>query len=170
MAVFSTWEARDWEELRSVWSELAPVNDEMKPRFKGVELVENQPGYLFQRWVMEAFRLCEIEGDYPYRVGSGASKHTLEELDGLIYDGWQGFIVESKFTANQVDIDPIFRLHIMAEQRPVGTLGLFFSASGYKTSTIELVDRLRPIRVLLFERKDLDWAVQNPAGMMKMVH
>ena len=47
-------------------------------------------------------------------------------------------------------IDPIFRLHLMAEQRPIGTMGLIFSASGYTDPAIELAERLRPIRVLVF--------------------
>ena len=97
------------------------------------------------------------------------SADTLEEIDGLVYDKWQGFLVESKYQRRKVTIDPIFRLHLMAEQRPIGSLGLFFSPSGFTNQTLELVERLRPIRVLLFNKIDLDWAMRGDRAMMEMV-
>jgi hypothetical protein len=168
-ATMTSWEPRDRAELCSVWSELAPGQDEQKPRFRAKELVKNQAGYLFQRWVMQAFRLSQAEGDHSFRSTRQVSGQTLEELDGLVYSGWQGFLIESKFQEGRVDIDPILRLHIMAEQRPAGTLGLFFSVSGDTGPCLDLVDRLRPMRVLLFEELDLDWAVKVQNNMLEMV-
>jgi len=99
---------------------------------------------------------------------AGASS-TLEEIDGLIFDGWQAFLVETKCEGKRIAIDPIFRLHLMAEQRPIGTMGLIFSMSGFTAPALELSDRLRPIRVLLFNDLDIDWALRSGEGMIELV-
>jgi hypothetical protein len=171
-SVLRGWEARDWAELSAVWSALMPAVEGQKPLFQGEELTAQQAGYLFERWVIEAFRLSGMKCTHSFRIPRQEGNLTLEEIDGLVYDGWQGFLVECKFkveSGDKIDIDPIFRLHLMTEQRPVGTMGLFFAASGYTAPALELVDRLRPIRVLLFDQEDLDWAVQSPGSMMQMV-
>jgi hypothetical protein len=171
-AVLPGWEARDWDELLAVWAVLMPAVGGQKPHFQGEELTAQQAGYLFERWVIEAFRLSGIKCEHSFRNPRQEAEQTLEEIDGLVYDGWQAFLVESKFrgeSGDKVDIDPIFRLHLMTEQRPVGTMGLFFAAPGYTAPALELVERLRPIRVLLFDQEDLDWAVQSPGSMMEMV-
>ncbi len=97
------------------------------------------------------------------------SRRTQEELDGLIFMGWQGFLIEAKNERDPVAIDPIFRLHLLAEQRPIGTMGLLFSASGYTEPAIESAERLRPIRVLLFDRSDLEWAVGDGKSPQEVV-
>src|SRR5438552_10236857 len=86
-----------------------------------------------------------------------------EQIDGLVVDGWQSFLIESKFWTDPVDFNPIALLHTLLDTRPVGTLELFFSAFGYTEPAKESADRLRPARVLLFEPDDLKWALaQTP--------
>jgi hypothetical protein len=68
-------------------------------------------------------------------------------------------LIESKFAV--VDFNPIARLHLLAEQRPVGTMGLLFAASGYTAPALDSAHILRPIRVLLFEQDDIRFAADN---------
>jgi hypothetical protein len=125
---------------------------------------------VFERWVMEAFRLSGAAGHYAYPVYGLRGGQVKEQVDGLVHAGWQGFLVESKFYEEEVPFGPIARLHVLAEQRPVGTLGLFFSASGYTDAAEETAETLRPLRVLLFDRRDLLWALKSERSMLEMVH
>jgi hypothetical protein len=165
------WDAKTWAEIQSIWRGLVPSEPDARPSF-GQQLLNNQEkGWVFERWLTEAFRLSGASGYHRFENPMKESERTKEEIDGLIIDGWQGFLVESKFQAKPVDIDPIMRLHAMADQRPVGTLGLFFSVSGYTDAALDLVEWLRPIRVLLFDGIDLEWVVQarTRRSMMEMV-
>jgi hypothetical protein len=89
------------------------------------------------------------------------SANTQEQIDGLIFDSWQAFLVEAKLWTDKVDFGPIVLLHDIVDRRPAGTLGLFFSAYGYTYPATECAELLRPIRVLLFDADDLNWALQQ---------
>src|SRR5205823_3934350 len=109
---------------------------------------------------------------YPFRVPMQESSRTREQIDGMVFEGWQGFLIESKFWTGKVDFGPIALLHFLVETRPVGTLGLFFSAFGYTRPAQESANRLHPLRVLLFERRDLEWALAREpfkGSMLEMV-
>jgi hypothetical protein len=68
-------------------------------------------------------------------------------------------LIESKF--KKIDFAPIVRLHFLAERRPVGTMALLFAAKGFTLPAIESASDLRPIRVLLFERGDIEFALKR---------
>jgi hypothetical protein len=105
---YRDWIANDWNEIQAVWREL-PADDEQRPRFRDRDLYSQAARWVFERWVIEAFRLSGFGGHYPYRVDMVAGGQTREQIDGLIFDGWQGFRFESKYWMQAVDIDPIFR-------------------------------------------------------------
>jgi Restriction endonuclease len=127
--------------------------------FRGQQLTPEQAGDVFERWILEAFRLSGMTGHYSYRVPMRDSGNTREQIDGMVFDGWQSFLVEAKFWPGNVDFGPIALLHSMVESRPVGTLGLFFSAFGFTVPALESAGLLRPSRVLLFDYTDIDWAL-----------
>jgi len=153
------WRIDDWSELESIWSTLVGPPDAVQrvtPKFNGWELNEAQAGYVFQTWIVEAFRLSGVEIDPPYDVPRDPDRdhRTIAQIDGLACFDWSSFLIESKF--QQVDFGPIARLHAFAEQRPVGTMGLLFAAGGFTVPAIDSTHLLRPIRVLLFSRPDID--------------
>lgn len=167
------WRAKNLKELRRIWEDLHPESDdvEVQRRFRNIVLTPIQAGDVFERWVMEALRLSGMQGHNAFRVPLRMSGNTQEEIDGLIFDGWQAFLVEAKFWTNKVDFSPIVLLNDIVDRRPAGTLGLFFSAFGYTNPAKDCAEFLRPIRVLLFDRDDLDWALQQEPfkGSMKEV-
>ena len=153
------WKAADAKELRKVWKALRMdlIDENTERSFRGRTLAPEQAGDVFERWVLEAFRLSGMTGHYAFPVPLRASESIREQIDGLVIDGWQGFLVESKFWMKKVDFGPIALLHSHVETRPAGTLGLFFSAFGYTTPALESAELLRPIRVMLFDSSDLLW-------------
>jgi hypothetical protein len=155
------WTADNLQQLRTVWNDLRPEADDkgVERRFRDRLLTPEQAGIVFERWVLEAFRLSGQTGHYPFTVPLAGPGGTLEQIDGLVFDGWQGFLLQSKFWTDKVDFGPIALLHAQVGTRPTGTLGLFFSAFGYTPPALQSTDRLQPVRVLLFDREDLGWVL-----------
>ena len=170
-----TWRARDWREVRSIWSALRPeLGDpasvgEVVRTFRGRILTGIDVGPVFERWVLEAFRRSGAGVHDPFVFPMPHNEQVKEQIDGLILHGPRAYLVESKFWAERVDFTPIAKLHLQVEQRPIGTLGLFFSAFGYTDPAIELAGALRPTRVLLFDHVDLQWAMGPRRTMLDMV-
>ena len=170
-AIPGDWRAKNLKDLRKIWDDLRPDSDdtEVQRQFRNVILTPTQAGDVFERWVLEAFRLSGMQGHNAFRVPLRTSANTQEQIDGLIFDDWQAFLVEAKFWTQKVDFGPIVLLHDIVERRVAGTLGLFFSAFGYTGPAADCAAFLRPIRVLLFDATDLNWALQQESfkGSMK---
>ena len=128
--------AAHWDDLRAIWAEMVPGPEAGPPKFRSRDLNPQQAGLVFEWWILEGFRLSGASVHGAYRVPAESSP-ILEQVDGLVFDGWAAFLVESKFQAEPIDIDPIYRLHFLVERRPIGTLGLFFSASRYTSPALE---------------------------------
>ncbi len=168
------WTASNVGQLRRIWTDLRPEVDDRdaERRFRDQLLSPEQAGLVFERWVLEAFRLSGHTGHYAFTLPQRESAVALEQVDGLIFDGWQGFLVESKFWTAKVDFAPIALLQALVSARPDGTMGLFFSVFGYTAPAKELTDRLHPRQVLLVEADDLAWALDQRSfkgSMVKMV-
>lgn len=155
------WQASNWDDLVSILRELLPdvdaIEEDFAPQFRSSSLTPQQAGRVFENWMLEAFRLSEGEVDSPFRVqfsGQVEAQH-----DGLLYIGWQGFLVESKLLRDKVDFGPIALLHVRCEDRPPNTMGLIIAPSGFTMPAIEEATRMRPLRVLLLTRRDLEWAI-----------
>jgi hypothetical protein len=157
----SGWRAETLARLRAVWAGLKPESAEKdtERRFDDRLLTPEGAGDVFERWVLEAFRLSGATGHEAYRVPLYGSEGTREQIDGLVFDGWQAFVMECKFWADKVDFGPIALFHTILDNRTVGTLGLFFSAFGYTLPALQSAELLRPLRVLLFDARDLQGAL-----------
>ena len=128
---------------------------------------------MFEHWVCSAFRLVATQADRvcgPFVVTMEMSDRTMEELDGSVSLGWQGFLNQSKLQADPIPFEPIARLYLQVGRRPEGTVGLFF-ARDYSEAALELAKELRPIRVLLFLASEIDRRLtrEPPLDMLEMV-
>jgi hypothetical protein len=103
-----------------------------------------------------------MAGHYAFTVPLSQSASTREQIDGMVFDGWRGSLIECKFWTGKVDFGPIALLHAIVAARPAGTLGLFFSAFGYTPAAHAGAELLRPLQVLLFDTTDLEWALGQP--------
>jgi hypothetical protein len=148
------WRAADWEEMLSIWDEAFPdfaeAEERPRRRFRQRELKDGEHGYIFERWIAEAFRLGGAEV-------SCCVQNPGEEIDGVVFDGWQPFLFEAKAWRKRVDFAPFSLFQYRVEGRPAGTLGLFFSLNGYAHRVLEAAAMCRPLRVLLFDGRDFAW-------------
>jgi hypothetical protein len=178
--IIRRWRPTDHAELFSCWMSLFPEYQEALPLpeeprrcFQERELTPQQAGWVFEHWICEAIRHVapvtdRVQG--PFTVHLDSSERAKEEVDGLVTLGWQGFLIQSKLESDPTPFDPIARLHLQVERRPLGTLGLFYSRA-YSRAAEELVRELRPIRVLLFRTREIDWALtrSQPLDMLEIV-
>jgi hypothetical protein len=167
-----TWKADSWDDLHSIWNTLTPPPDPSSGKvvraFGMRTLTPSEAGFVFERWLMEAFRLSGAHGAYSYNVPMPESRRAKEQIDGAVFDGWQGFVVEAKCWDDPVDFGPIALLHTKVQKRVGGPLGLFFSVSGYTEPALESAADLRPPLVLLFSLPDLI-AIVNQRNMVETV-
>ena len=158
-ASLRTWKAQSWDELRSIWNALSPPPDPASGKvvraFRSRDLTPSEAGFVFERWLMEALRLSGAHGAYSFNVPMTETARTKEQIDGAVFDGWQGFVIEAKCWEDPVDFGPLALLHTKAQKRIGGPLGLFFSVSGFTGPALESAADLRPPLVLLFSETDL---------------
>jgi hypothetical protein len=171
------WKASDLEMLIYCLRELIPGSFDPSlsgrpPRFQEQEVSAQEAGWGFEHWICEAFRLSTNTAivEESLKVPLYSSRKTQEEIDGLVTLGWQGFLIQCKLESASTSFDPIARLHLQVERRPIGTMGLFFSRD-YSDSAIELAAELRPIRVLLFRVEGIVWELKKERSfdMLKLV-
>lgn len=128
---FLNWTAANWNDLQSIWGALLPeFSEEPATRnrtFHNCEISPQDAGIVFERLFLEAFRLSSAEIQNPFRVPSRSTSQPKEQIDGLVLvNSWQAFLVESKLWRDPVSFGPIALLNHHVDQRPLGTLGLFF--------------------------------------------
>jgi len=168
-AGLAQWRADNWTGIKAVWSGLMPES-KAAPCFGTQELTPAQAGVVFGRLMTEALRLGGLSGHHAFTVSIGDEDARIrEEIDGLVMDRWQGFLVEAKYWRDGVDFGPIARLHVLASQRPEGTLGLFFSAFGFTLAARASAQLLRPMRVLLFDGLDLAFALRKAQNVREAI-
>ena len=167
------WNPTTWNDIRTCWDELVPesraIQQQITRNFQALSLNSVDAGHVFERWVLETLRLGGVSGHWSYSVQRSSGLQALEQVDGLVFEGYQGFLIESKFLSRNVDFGPIAQLHVCVEQRPIGTLGLLFSAFGFTDPALELSSALRPIRVLLFNQNDLLWVLESRDRVKEML-
>src|SRR5207244_4010409 len=69
-APVSEWQAKDVKHLLQIWKDLRPDSEEdaVERKFEGQLLTAEQAGAVFERWILEAFRLSGAVGHYAFRV------------------------------------------------------------------------------------------------------
>lgn len=127
------------------------------------------PGKALEGLVLRAFELegkqdpSAISVCWPERVRTRylPKNMELEQLDGVVHLGGISFLIECKDRAEEVDAGPISLMRLHLEGRPPCTMGMLFSMGGYKEPARYLAYNSRPLNVLLWEQKDIDWAIRG---------
>src|SRR5206468_379263 len=80
------WTVNSVGQLRRIWADLRPELDDKdtERRFRDQVLIPEQAGLVFERFVLELFRLSGETGPYPFTLPQHESGGVLEQIDGLI--------------------------------------------------------------------------------------
>ena len=103
--------------------------------------------YSFQEWFYDFLDLFDIDNRRPY-VSDG------RQIDGsLTYDGTT-YLVELKFTAEQVDVTEVDSLRAKVEDKVDNTMGILVSISGFSSVAISGASGRRGL-LLLFDAQHI---------------
>ncbi|MWV18260.1 hypothetical protein F3I16_19645 [Pseudomonas sp. L-22-4S-12] len=123
--------AKAREEREAVQRERASLAELMQRLNELAPQMGTAPGgYAFQDWFYDLLNFTEIEHRRPYSTGG-------RQIDGSLTVDGTTYLIELKFTANQVgspDID-IFRSKV--ESKADNTMGLFVSMAGYSSVAVK---------------------------------
>jgi hypothetical protein len=139
-----------WDDLRNLWERIgarqtAPEWDE---------------GKAFEYLVLRAFQLDGVEVKWPYSVTLGGK--VVEQIDGAVHVNGLSFLVESKdYEIELVDIEPIAKLRNQIGRRPLGSLGVIISRTGFTTPARLLLQYTSPQSILLWPGPELKYALDQ---------
>jgi hypothetical protein len=101
-----------------------------------------QGGYDFEKWFYEALDYSDIQSRRPYKVDGRQIDGSLT-LDGTTY------LVELKFTKNQVGSESIDSFKAKVDKMADNTMGIFVSMQGYSSQAIKEASGRRTTLLLL---------------------
>ncbi|HEC62541.1 MAG TPA: hypothetical protein ENI27_09870 [bacterium] len=108
------------------------------------ELGTQQAGYDFQDWFYDLVDFFELECKRPYKTGG-------RQIDGSITLDGTTFLVELKFTKNQIGPKDISDFYRKVTSKADNTMGIFVSMPGFnKNAIIEASGERTPLLLLDF--------------------
>lgn len=114
-----------------------------------------EAGKAFEYLVLRAFQLEGATTYWPYRV------ETLEQIDGFLTTDGLTCLVEVKDQLELVDIEPIAKLRHRLLRRPVTTMGIVFSRSGFTRPVLQQARFFVPQNVLLWTGMEVAYGLEH---------
>lgn len=92
-----------------------------------------------------------------------------EEIDGAFF--WQGrtFLIEAKWYKNPMPASSIYAFLGKVHGKLAGTIGVYFSISGYSEDCVQAVERGKELNVILFDEADIDAIVNNQISFVQLL-
>ena len=118
-----------WAGLRDLWT-----------RIQNRDTPDWDPGKAFEYLVLRIFQLDGAVVRWPYRV-TLLGEH-VEQIDGVVVAAGLHAMVESKDQNDPVAIEPVAKLRNQLMRRPVATIGMVISRSGYTDPALILASYL----------------------------
>lgn len=134
-----------WPELSALWIE---IKAGLTPGWTD--------GKAFEHLVVRAFELNKLTVEYPYHVPPGGNP--IEEIDGVVYLGDIGFLLECK-DRRSTDVEAVAKLGLQLLRRPPATMGCVFATGQFTRPALTLADFAIPHRILLWSESDVDIAL-----------
>jgi Restriction endonuclease len=141
-------QALGWAGLRDLWT-----------RIQNRDTPDWDPGKAFEYLVLRIFQLDGAVVRWPYRV-TLHGEH-VEQIDGVVVAAGLHAMVESKDQNDPVAIEPIAKLRNQLMRRPVATIGMVFSRSGYTDPALTLASYLSGQTILLWQPMEVEFALRN---------
>jgi hypothetical protein len=137
--------------LRKLWEKIR----------QGEAIPQWPPGKALEYLVLRAFEVEKAEVDWP--LSNYLEGEEVEQLDGVVHSDGLSFVVEAKDQGEGVNIEPIAKLSTQLQRRPLATMGLVVSRTGFTSPARLLMRYLSPVRVLLWDGEELTSALKEKA-------
>ena len=140
-------EKMKWKDLNALWGQIKAGNTP-----------DWDSGKALEHLVVRAFKLSQLEAEYPYDVPPGGKP--IEQIDGLVYLQSCAFLIECK-DKETVDITAIAKLGNQLLRRPDATFGCVFAADDYSDQALLLADYSVPHRILLWSGLEIEGCLKD---------
>lgn len=88
-------------------------------------------GREFEKQLTRLFELSEIQVTEPFRLAN-------EQIDGAVHFDGHTYLVEARWWAEALEHKDVADLFVKISERPVGTRGMYISASGFTKGCVEV--------------------------------
>jgi hypothetical protein len=119
-------------------------------------------GYEFERFLT---RIFEREG-IDFR---GSYKPKGEQIDGAVFLHGRSYLIEARWRKKRESASSIYAFRGKIEGKLTGTLGIFWSITGYSDDCIDTVKAGKTLNVILFDRSDLEAIVNNEESFLALL-
>ena len=141
-------QALDWAGLRGLWGKI-----------QAGDTPDWDSGKAFEYLVIRAFQLDGAIVRWPYRVELQGK--VVEQIDGIVVAAGLHAMIESKDQSESVAIEPIAKLRNQLMRRPVATIGMVFTRSGYTDPALMLARYLSGQTILLWQPDEIVLALKE---------
>jgi len=138
----------DWGGLRDLWMK---IQDRDTPDW--------DQGKAFEYLIPRIFELDGAVVRWPYRATLDGQ--VVEQIDGVVVAGGLHALIESKDLKDEMTIEPIAKLRNQLMRRPIATIGMVFSSSGYTEPALTLARYLSGQTILLWGAAEVSFALEN---------
>lgn len=137
-----------WDELGQLW---AAIQERRTPDWAD--------GKAFEHLILRSFALSGARVVWPYAVPLNG--HIVEQIDGMVLFGHITCLIEAKYTASPVNVEPIAKLRNQLIRRPSGVLGSVFSFAGFTDPARTLAQYTSPQAILLWNGQEVAYLLQR---------
>jgi len=120
-----------------------------------------QGGYEFEKWFYEALDYSDIQNRRPYKTDG-------RQIDGSLTIDGTTYLVELKFTKNQIGSEAIDSFKAKVDKMADNTMGIFISISGYSSQAIKEASGKRTT-LMLFEVNHLFLFLQGIDSLVEII-
>jgi Restriction endonuclease len=138
----------DWAGLRDLWGKI-----------QAGDTPDWDPGKAFEYLILQIFHLDGAVVRWPYQAALHGE--VVEQIDGVVVAAGLHALIESKDLKGPVTIEPIAKLRNQLMRRPVATIGMVFSTSGYTNPALTLARYLSGQTILLWQPVEVDFALEK---------
>ena len=139
-----------------------------------------EPGKALEYLIIRAFEVEKAHVKYPFKVasplrlleqdGKYRAPKSFEQLDGAVFADGLACLVECKDGADVEDMEPIAKLRLRLERRPVTTIGLVFSRAGFSVAAKLVAQFLSPLNIILWDGNDIDLCLRQGSFRQGLVN
>jgi hypothetical protein len=146
--------------LRARWERLQAPPGGLSPN--ALARWKRDRGFELEKLLIDLARLEGFPAAPPYR-GTG------EQIDGYFEVDHRHFLLEAKWQKAQARASEIYAFQGKLQGKLLGTLGLFVSISDFTPDTAEALMRGKRIDVLLADRSDIKFALEDGRSFGEMM-
>ncbi|MFD7645642.1 restriction endonuclease [Kitasatospora sp. NPDC059795] len=131
----------------------------LRQELDGLEHLQNgltpqTRGRAFEAWLKKLLKEGNLEPSTSYRPKG-------EEVDGSFVHRDRTYLLEAKWVADPIPASAIYAFKGKVDGKPVGTIGVFVSMSGYSDDSVDALRFGKELNVILFDRRDVEASLEH---------